>query len=76
VAPENALYVGNDMYHDIFGAREAGMWTVMFDSDQGRKAHPGCVPDYTIADFRDLLGSSITTRLVCELRDYFHVSLL
>jgi putative hydrolase of the HAD superfamily len=56
VAPENALYVGNDMYHDIFGAREAGMWTVMFDSDQGRKAHPGCVPDYTIADFRDLLG--------------------
>jgi putative hydrolase of the HAD superfamily len=55
VAPENALYVGNDMYRDIFGAREAGMWTVMFDSDQGRKTHLDCVPDYTITDFRDLL---------------------
>ena len=55
VAAGNALYVGNDMYRDIHGAREAGMQTVMFDSDQGTKAHPGCVPDYTITDFRDLL---------------------
>ena len=55
VAAGNALYVGNDMYRDIYGAREAGMTTVMFDSDQGTKAHPGCVPDYTITDFRDLL---------------------
>jgi putative hydrolase of the HAD superfamily len=54
VASENALYVGNDMYRDIFGAREAGMWTVMFDSDQGRKTHVDCMPDYTITDFRDL----------------------
>jgi len=55
VAAGNTLYVGNDMYRDIYGAREAGMATVMFDSDQGTKAHPGCVPDYTITDFRDLL---------------------
>jgi putative hydrolase of the HAD superfamily len=55
VAPENALYVGNDMYRDIFGAREAGMWTVMFDSDQGRKTHFDCMPDYTITDLRDLV---------------------
>jgi putative hydrolase of the HAD superfamily len=55
VAAENALYVGNDMYRDIFGARRAGMRTVMFDSDQGRKTHLDCVPDYTITDFRDLL---------------------
>jgi len=54
VAAGNTLYVGNDMYRDIFGAREAGMRTVMFDSDQGSKAHPGCVPDHTITDFRDL----------------------
>ena len=54
VAAGNTLYVGNDMYRDIFGAREAGMQTVMFDSDQGSKAHPGCVPDHTITDFRDL----------------------
>jgi putative hydrolase of the HAD superfamily len=55
VAAENALYVGNDMYRDIFGAREAGLRTVMFDSDQGTKVHPDCVPDYTITEFRDLL---------------------
>lgn len=55
VAAGNALYVGNDMYRDIHGAREAGMKTVMFDSDQGTKAYLDCVPDYTITDFRDLL---------------------
>ena len=55
VAAEHTLYVGNDMYRDIHGAQEAGMKTVMFDSDQGTKAHLDCVPDYTITDFRDLL---------------------
>jgi putative hydrolase of the HAD superfamily len=51
----NALFVGNDMYRDIHGAREAGLKTVMFDSDQGAKAYLDCAPDYTITDFRDLL---------------------
>jgi hypothetical protein len=27
----------------------------MFDSDQGEKTYRDCRPDYTIADFRDLL---------------------
>ena len=55
VAAENALYVGNDMHRDIFGAREAGLKTVMFDSDQGKKAYLDCVPDYTITDLREIL---------------------
>jgi putative hydrolase of the HAD superfamily len=55
VAARNALYVGNDMHRDIYGAREAGLTTVMFDSDQGVKAYRDCVPDYTITDLRDLL---------------------
>ncbi len=55
VAAANALYVGNDMSRDIFGAREAGLTTVMFNSDQGTKAYRDCVPDYTITDFRELL---------------------
>jgi putative hydrolase of the HAD superfamily len=55
VAAENALYVGNDMHRDIFGAREAGMPTVMFESGQGKSAYLDCVPDYRITDFRDLL---------------------
>jgi putative hydrolase of the HAD superfamily len=55
VAARNALYVGNDMHRDIYGAREAGMTTVMFDSDQGVKVYGDCVPDYRITDFHDLL---------------------
>jgi putative hydrolase of the HAD superfamily len=55
VAPEHVLYVGNDMYRDVYGARQAGMATVMFDSDQGTKEYPGCVPDHTLTDHRQLL---------------------
>ncbi len=55
VPAQNTLYVGNDMHRDIFGARQAGLATVMFDSDQGTKVYRDCVPDYTITDFRDLL---------------------
>jgi len=55
VAAGSALYVGNDMHRDIYGAREAGLTTVMFDSDQGEKIYQDCTPDYRITDFRDLL---------------------
>ena len=55
IRAEEALYVGNDMHRDIYGAREIGMGTVMFDSDQGTKQHQDCVPDHRITDFRDLL---------------------
>ena len=55
VAAEHALYVGNDMHRDIYGAREVGMKTVMFDSDQGTKEHLDCVPDFCITDHRELL---------------------
>jgi putative hydrolase of the HAD superfamily len=43
------------MHRDIFGAQEAGMTTVMVESDQGADVHLDCVPDYTITDLRDLL---------------------
>jgi putative hydrolase of the HAD superfamily len=55
VAAENTLYVGNDMHRDVYGAREIGMPTVMFNSDQGTKEHLDCVPDYVIRDHRELL---------------------
>lgn len=53
---ESALFVGNDMHRDIYGAREIGMGTVLFDSDQGTKQFEDCVPDHRITDFRDLLA--------------------
>jgi len=55
VPAEQTLYIGNDMHRDIYGARQAGMPTVMFDSDQGSKHFQDCVPDHTITDWRDLL---------------------
>jgi putative hydrolase of the HAD superfamily len=55
VAAQNTLYVGNDMHRDIYGAREAGMTTVMFDSDQGTKQYGDCRPDHRITDYRQLL---------------------
>lgn len=56
VPAERTVYVGNDMYRDIHGAKQLGMTTVMFDSDQGTKQHGDCVPDFTITDHRDLLA--------------------
>ena len=38
------------------GARQAGMQTLMFDSDQGTKEYDDCMPDHRIADYRDLLS--------------------
>jgi putative hydrolase of the HAD superfamily len=55
VAAEHALYVGNDLHRDISGAQEAGMHTVMFDSDHGAAGiQLDCQPDHTITEFRDL----------------------
>jgi putative hydrolase of the HAD superfamily len=55
VAAERALFVGNDMFRDVFGASQAGMGTVLFHTEYGAKHHPDCVPDHEIHDFRQLL---------------------
>jgi putative hydrolase of the HAD superfamily len=56
VAAHRTLYVGNDMHRDIYGAREAGMRTVMFASGQGEKSYRDTVPDHIIGDHRELLA--------------------
>ncbi len=62
VAPKNAIYIGNDMYRDIYGAGNAGMKTVMFNSDQGTKVYHDTKPDYDISDYRELLNVLDITR--------------
>jgi putative hydrolase of the HAD superfamily len=52
--PENVLFVGNDMYRDIYGAQQFGMKTVFFSSNQGRKMAKGAEPDYIIYQFAEL----------------------
>ncbi len=54
VRPAQTVFVGNDMYRDIFGARQVGMRTIMFDSDQGTKSYEDCAPDHRITDYREL----------------------
>lgn len=54
VTPDEAIYVGNDMYRDIFGAKNAGMKTVFFKSNQGEQGYCGAEPDYIIYNFNEL----------------------
>jgi putative hydrolase of the HAD superfamily len=52
--PGQVIFVGNDMYRDIFGAGRIGMKTVFFSSNQGQKEMTGMHPDYVIHQFAEL----------------------
>ena len=52
--PQEVLFVGNDMYRDVFGAKKMGMKTVFFLSNQGRQHMEGVEPDYIIYRFAEL----------------------
>lgn len=54
VAPWEAVFVGNDMYRDVYGARQLGMKTVLFASNQGRRHWENVEPDYVIHHFGQL----------------------
>jgi len=49
------LFVGNDMYRDVYGAQQLGIKTVFFRSNQGEHAKNGVSPDYIIYNFPELL---------------------
>jgi len=51
------LFVGNDMYRDVFGAQKLGMKTVFFKSNQGTQEKAGVKPDYIIYNFSELLNA-------------------
>ena len=53
--PAEVLFVGNDMYRDVFGAAQMGMKTVYFATNQGRKKSAGVEPDYILCRFGQLL---------------------
>lgn len=54
VTPENVLFVGNDMFRDVYAAKQHGIKTVFFSSNQGRKQADGVKPDYIIYQFPEL----------------------
>jgi len=55
--PAEVLFVGNDMYRDIYGAKELGIKTVFFKSNQGTQEKKGVEPDYIIYNFPELLNA-------------------
>ena len=54
LAPKQVIFVGNDMYRDVYGAGRLGMKTVFFSSNQGQKEMAGMNPDYIIYRFAEL----------------------
>ena len=55
--PSEVLFVGNDMYRDVYGAQKLGMKTVFFKSNQGVQEKEGVNPDYIIYNFPELLNA-------------------
>jgi putative hydrolase of the HAD superfamily len=51
IRPDEAVFVGNDMYRDIYGASRTGMKTVFFSSNQGAQSHPDANPTRVITRF-------------------------
>jgi len=55
--PSEVLFVGNDMYRDVYGAQRLGMKTIFFRSNQGTQEKEGVKPDYIIYRFPELLNA-------------------
>jgi putative hydrolase of the HAD superfamily len=54
VRPEQALFLGNDLYHDIFGAQQVGMKAIFISYNQSTPSYQTISPDYTIYGFAEL----------------------
>ena len=51
---DEVIFIGNDMYRDIYGAKNAGMKTVLYKSNQGDHSFHGVNADYIIYNFGEL----------------------
>jgi putative hydrolase of the HAD superfamily len=54
LTPSEVIFVGNDMYRDIYGASRLGIKTVFVVSNQGEKYHEETTPDYIAQRFVDV----------------------
>lgn len=55
LSPDEIVFVGDDMFRDIFGAKSIGMSTVYIPSEHGISYYEDCKPDEVIRSVRDLL---------------------
>jgi len=58
--PSQAIYVGNDMYRDIFGAQRVGIRTIFVDSNQGAKSYQNITPDFFAARFEQVMEGIVS----------------
>jgi putative hydrolase of the HAD superfamily len=49
--PSEVIYIGNDMFRDIFGASQMGIKTIFFQTNQGTQSHPNTEPSYIARSF-------------------------
>lgn len=54
VRPEQALFFGNDLFHDIFGAQQVGMKAIFVSYNQGNTTPQTITPDYTVCRFAEV----------------------
>jgi putative hydrolase of the HAD superfamily len=54
VDPSEVIFVGNDMYRDIYGASRLGIKTILVESNQGEKYHEETTPDFIARRFEDV----------------------
>lgn len=54
VQPNQALYVGNDLYHDIHGAQQVGMKAIYASYSQNNPMYGTTEPDYVMYRFAEL----------------------
>ncbi len=52
--PEEVIFIGNDMYRDIWGPHQLGIKTVFFKSNQGDHSPQNVEADYIIYRFEEL----------------------
>jgi putative hydrolase of the HAD superfamily len=54
IRPEQAIFVGNDRFRDVQGARQVGMKTILFCPQGNPKGSPESEPDYILYQYADL----------------------
>lgn len=66
-----AIFIGNDLFRDIYGAQRLGIRTIFVDSDQGEKSCENVSPDYIARHFRDVLQGVESLSRMTDLEGYF-----
>lgn len=54
LGPDEVVFVGNDMYRDIYGASRLGIRTVFFRSNQGAQSYEDKEADYVVDRFENV----------------------